>query len=315
SCDGGVAQASGDLSVGARAARRGGKRNTQGFLGSDRPHREQHIGAALDDRGAEEPLRGRRRQVGRGTEPAGRLAADRHAVRISAEMPDVVADPLECELLVHEPVIATNSVAVQGRVGEPAKRPEAIIDGDDNDLAGADEDAGIESRASAVNKRAAMNEDPNGELVVVLRLRGCCDIEEETIFTEGRRRRKLIDLLRTWATWRGGVEYRLRAHRSRGRCPTVRAGRRVGVADALELVDDTVAHAADWPAPRLDDAGRGVGHRGGHSENYKRRRQEADARASKSRVGPSVSARRCVCGLSNAHRSPPRSELRLESQK
>src|SRR5260370_5006498 len=181
--------------------------------------------------------------MGRGTEPARRFATDSHTVRISAEMLDIVAARFECELLVHQPVIAGDSIAVHGGSGKPAERAEAIIEGDDNDPLGADQDAGVESRACTGNERAAVDEDPNGEPVVVaVRADGRRDIEEETIFTEGRRRRKLIDRLRTRAARRGRVEYRVRARRSCGRRPTVRTGRRVGVADALELVDHTAAY-------------------------------------------------------------------------
>ncbi len=75
------------------------------------------------------------------------------------------------------------------------------------------------------------------------------------------------------------------------------------VADALELVDDTVAHPADRPARGLDDAGRGARHRGGHrnSENHQDRRRKADASPSKSPADPS--------GIL------PMSEPRLGSQK
>src|SRR6516164_5655692 len=197
-------------------------------------------------------------------------------------MLDIVADPFECELLVHQPVVAGDSIAVQGWIGKPAQRSEAIIDGDDDDVVSADQNAGVESRACTGNKRTAMDEDPNGEPVVAARIDGCDDVEEETIFTEGRWRRKLIDLLRTRTARRGRIEYRVRARRRSGRRPTVRTGRRVGVADALELIDDAVAHPADRPARRLDDAGRGVGRRVGHrnSGNHQDRRQEAYARAS-----------------------------------
>src|SRR5258707_316455 len=115
------------------------------------------------------------------------------------------------------------------------------VDGDDDDVAVADQDAGFETSACTGNERAAMDEDPNGEPVVAVRAGGRRDVEEEAIFTEGRRGRKLIDLLRTRAARRGRIEYRVRAHRSCGRRPTVRTGRRVGVADALELVDYTAA--------------------------------------------------------------------------
>src|SRR5262249_28155553 len=160
-------------------------------------------------------------------------------------MLDIVADPFECELLVHQPVIAADAIAVQGRIGKPTERPEAIIDGDDNDVVGADEDAGVESRACTVNERPAMDEDPNGEPVLAVTMERRRDVEEETGLREGRWRRQLIERLRTWACRRGRVEYRVRARRSCGRRPTVRTGRRVGVPDALELVDDTVAHPAD----------------------------------------------------------------------
>src|SRR5262249_42539814 len=149
-------------------------------------------------------------------------------VRISAEMLYIVANPFECELLVHQPVIAGDSIAVQGWIGKPPERAEAIIDGDDDDLVGADQDAGVESRACTINKRAAMDEDPNWEPVLAVQMEGCRDVEEETIFAEGRRGRKLIDLLRTRAARHGRVEDRVRAHRRCGGCPTVHTGRRIG---------------------------------------------------------------------------------------
>src|ERR1700758_2988910 len=92
-----------------------------------------------------------------------------------------------------------------------------------------------------------MDEDPNWKPVFAIRTSRCCDVEEETIFTEGWRRRKLIDLLRTRAARCGRIEDRGRARRRSGGRPTIRTSRRVGVADALKLVDDTVAHPADRP--------------------------------------------------------------------
>src|SRR5260370_39870860 len=139
--------------------------------------------------------------MGRGTEPARRFAADRHPVRISAEMTDIVADPFECELLVHQPVIAGDSIAVQGRIGKPAERAEAIIDGDDNDPMGADQDAGVESRACTGNERAAVDEDPNGEPVVVaVRTDECRHMEYGKVDTMVQRWRKLMALSRTTST-------------------------------------------------------------------------------------------------------------------
>src|SRR5258706_5593817 len=123
--------------------------------------------------------------MGGGTGRPRRFAADRHPVRISAEMLDIVADRFECELLVHQPVIAGDSVAVHAWIGEPAERTEAIIDGDDDDVVGANQDAGVETRACTGNERAAMDEDPNGEPVVAVRTGGRRDVEEEAIFTEG----------------------------------------------------------------------------------------------------------------------------------
>src|SRR5258707_12929714 len=97
----------------------------------------------------------------------------------------------------------------------------------DDDLVGADQDAGVEGRACAGNERAAMDEDPNRKPVVAVRMNGCRDVEEETIFTEGRRDRKLINLLRTRTARRGRLEYRVLVRRRRGGRPPFLNGRLV----------------------------------------------------------------------------------------
>src|ERR1700694_4589979 len=140
-------------------------------------------------------------------------------------MLDVVADPLECELLVHQPVIAGDSTAVQRWVGQPAERAETIIDGHDDDVLGADQHAGVESRALTGHERAAMDEDPDGEpIVAALRMNGARDVEEEAILTEWRMRRKLIDQLRARTARRGRIECGVRARRCRGGRPTAPPG-------------------------------------------------------------------------------------------
>src|SRR4029079_7771799 len=142
-------------------------------------------GAALDDRGVEKSLCGWRGQMGKSAEATGRLAADRHSGRVSAEMADIVADPFECELLVHQAVITGDPIAVQGTVGEQAECAETIVDGHDDDLVGADQDAGVELRAGTGHEPAAMHEYPDRHPVVAPRMSGCRDVEEEAILIEG----------------------------------------------------------------------------------------------------------------------------------
>ncbi len=67
---------------------------------------------------------------------AGRLAEHGDVVRVAAECGDVVPDPAQRGLLVHQTVVADLVVlGVDGRVGEEAEDVDAVVERDEDDAA------------------------------------------------------------------------------------------------------------------------------------------------------------------------------------
>ena len=93
-------------------------------------------GAALRYGAREETLRPRRPEERRDAEAAGRLSCDGDPRRVAAEAGDVVPHPLERRDLVQDAVHAGGGElgAEARQVGE-AQRPQAIVDGDGDDVA------------------------------------------------------------------------------------------------------------------------------------------------------------------------------------
>src|SRR5690606_26412917 len=99
---------------------------------------------------------------------AGRLAGDRHPIRVAAERGDVVADPLESGDLVEDAVVARCAVAGFFRevgVREEAEHPQSVIDGDGEDVATGGERLAVIQRqgARAGREPAAGEVDEDGE--------------------------------------------------------------------------------------------------------------------------------------------------------
>ena len=127
---GSVAQAPRGL---VRAADLGGERLAEG-LGVGERLLVQRERAALHDRPLEEAAGTARDEVGEHRHATGRLAGDRHVVRVAAEPGDVALDPAQRRLLVHQPVVAGRAARPRGErwMREEAERAEAVVDRDDD---------------------------------------------------------------------------------------------------------------------------------------------------------------------------------------
>src|SRR5208337_1710456 len=65
--------------------------------------------------------------------PARRLTEYRYPVRIAAKARDVIANPLERELLIHQPIVAIEmAFGIYRGLGKESQIPEAVIDRDDD---------------------------------------------------------------------------------------------------------------------------------------------------------------------------------------
>ena len=112
-------------------------RDARSLLGLDELDRR----AALDDRAVKEPLRRRHREQSRHLTAAARLAEDRDVACVAAELRDVGADPLErVHDVEHADVAGLREVAAAElrEMGE-AEHVQAVVDGDDHDVAAARE--------------------------------------------------------------------------------------------------------------------------------------------------------------------------------
>src|SRR5437016_12120774 len=81
----------------------------------------------------EQPCNHRRRDLQEDTAPAGRFAEDSHVVWVASECRDVPLHPPQCELLVHDAVVARNVIGrfrCQCGMGQESQCAKAIIDGD-----------------------------------------------------------------------------------------------------------------------------------------------------------------------------------------
>jgi hypothetical protein len=129
-----VAQAGRGL---ARAARRS-REGLAGGLGVSQGLLVEREGAALDDRLGEQPPGAAGDQVGQDRQATGRLTGDGDVVRVAAEPADVVPDPAQRALLVHQPVVAGRAAGPrrQRRVGQKPQGAEPVVDGDGRDAIG-----------------------------------------------------------------------------------------------------------------------------------------------------------------------------------
>jgi hypothetical protein len=143
------------------------------------------------NRSSEQPIRTRHAQESFDRPGPGRLADDRHLVRISTECGDVGLDPFESDDLVRDPVVAGN---VRTGDGEEPERTQTVVDADDDDVFTRCELTAVACWVSACSSGISTPVDPevNGaERVVgtlsreVRRL----DVQEETVLGAGVRAR------------------------------------------------------------------------------------------------------------------------------
>src|SRR5262249_20598026 len=98
------------------------------------------------------------RQVGTDRPAAGRLAADGHLRRVTAEPGDIPVYPGQRRLLVHQAVVARLPVrAGQRRVGEEPEDAQPVVDGHHDDTGGVHDEAAVVLVRAAVGQPAAVD--------------------------------------------------------------------------------------------------------------------------------------------------------------
>ena len=142
--------------------------------------------AALDDRAVKESggLRGQQQAVD--VASSGRLAEDRHVVRVAAEGTDVFLHPAQRFDHVENGEIAGTchrvGVLAQGCVAKEPERSHAVLDGDDDNSPVADQfgpliEIGISDRIAT-----AMNPDHDRKSLAGRQVVGCVHIQSQAIF-------------------------------------------------------------------------------------------------------------------------------------
>ncbi len=217
-------------------------------------------GAALGDRGLEEPACAGRAEQGADTGRAGRLAEHGDVIRVAAERADAFAYPFERGDLVEDAGVARARELAVVEIGEmeEAERPEAVVDRHDHDVAVDGKVRAVVPRriARAPNECAAVNPHHDGSARVVAAR--CPDVEVEAVFAV--RRLGLAHQLRELELGLrglGGERSRVPGARPRllprGRLPAERADRGCRVRDAPEHVHPVTLESFDLAAARLHD--------------------------------------------------------------
>ncbi len=93
-----------------------GERLAEGF-GLGERHLVQRECAALHDRPLEQTTRPVRDKMGEHRDATGGLAGNRYLMRVAAELRDVVPDPAQRLLLIHEAVVAGRAAGPRGKRG------------------------------------------------------------------------------------------------------------------------------------------------------------------------------------------------------
>ena len=126
----------------------------------------------------------------------GRLARNRHVLRIAAELLDVVPNPAQRRLLIHQAVVAGRATGPRGerRVGKEAKRAQAVVDRDDDD-SGRREFRSVVVAAGVLGEAAAVDPYEHRPLSVATQARRE-HVEVEAVLREGTRPRKPARRLR-----------------------------------------------------------------------------------------------------------------------
>jgi hypothetical protein len=223
--------------------------------------------SALDDRLVEQSGGGRSGQKSRHTHTPGRLAEQRDVSRVAAELVDVVPYPGQGGHLVGQaPVAAPRPVlSVQPRLtrifecrmSEKAEQAEAVVDGDDHDIALArQQSAPVEGRGPGPrhegttvdphHDRTTSGVEPGGPHVEIQAVLGelprgpaQCLIHEALGLRGDRPEAVALTNARPW----------FGRHR---RTPSPVTGRGCGIRDAAERPHPAALHALDQATPDLD---------------------------------------------------------------
>src|SRR5690606_41241384 len=92
---------------------------------------------------------------------AGGFTEDGHVIRVAAETGDVVLDPAQGFLLVHQPKVA--AIMLKPRVGKEAQQTQTEAQGDDEDNLGYQAGRVILTAAAADSERAVMHPHHDGQ--------------------------------------------------------------------------------------------------------------------------------------------------------
>ena len=234
--------------------------------------------AALHDRPLEEPARAARDHVHEYRQATGRLAGDRHVVRVAAEPADVPLDPAQRRLLVHQPVVARRAARSRRdrRVGEEAEHAEPVVDGDD-DGAVRRELGAVVVAAGVLREAAAMDPHEHRAAAVVAaaqRRRG--DVQVQAVLVERPGRHERARRLRAARRELGGVADAVPGDRRLRWPPAPVAGRSRRVGHPAERVAPGRCLTAHHTALDLHDRGlvRSLGgpcaERGNHQRDHDR---------------------------------------------
>ena len=126
--------------------------------------------AALHDGPVEQSGRRRRTHQGRETEAAGGLTEQRDVAGVTPELRNVVAHPPQRRNLIVEPPVPDVTVrVVQPSMSQKPERTQPVVDGDDNDVAIADEVFAPIEEDRATSRRESAAVDPHHDRTAAVR--------------------------------------------------------------------------------------------------------------------------------------------------
>jgi hypothetical protein len=113
---------------------------------------------------------------------AGRLAADRHASGVAAEGGDVLLDPAQRRLVVHQPVVAGRALSCgQLRVPQEAEGAEAVVHRHPGDPGQGDDLGHVGLVGAAVQQAAAVDEHVGRQAVLGRAPGGSLHVDEQAV--------------------------------------------------------------------------------------------------------------------------------------
>ena len=193
---------------------------------------------ALHHRLSEQASRTRRGQMRANRIAAGRLAADRDPCRIASKRSDVVVNPTQRRLLIHQAEVA--GILGDIRMGKEPERAEPVVEADPDDARFLDDLGHVRLVRAAVDEPSPMDEHIDRQPGVGEDVRWPPHIDEEAIF---RFRSRAVCAFRGGAI--GAEGFRLPdilpgLNRLR-RAPALVANRGGGIGNSEESFDGAVA--------------------------------------------------------------------------